>query len=96
MKNKAKKGTVTLELKPELNYRLFSNSYTFFFRFLKSKNNNNKPIRRITRIIIVSTGNVVNSNPLLSGTPSPELGADPGLIVAVVAQNMLEKTKAVL
>jgi hypothetical protein len=78
-----------------LNHGLFGNPHRFFFRLLKRKNINNKPIRRSRRIITNSTVNVVGSNPLPSGTPSPELGAGPGLVLAATApQNMLAKTKS--
>jgi hypothetical protein len=83
-----------LELKSELNYRILGSSRSFFFRLLKRKNINNKLITRIKRVATISTGNVAVSNPLPSGTPSPELGADPGLIAAVVPQNMLVNTKS--
>jgi hypothetical protein len=45
--------------------------------------------------IAISTGNIVGSNPLPSGTPSPELGAGPGLVLAAtVSQKKLVTTNS--
>ena len=55
---------------------------------------NDKPIR-IRRISPNSTVKSVGSNPLPSGTPSPELGAGPGpVLAATVPRNVLAKTKS--
>jgi phosphoribosylaminoimidazole-succinocarboxamide synthase len=50
------------------------------FRLLERKNISNKLTRRITRKITTSIIDVIDSNPLPSEMPSPELGAGPGLL----------------
>ncbi|MFH0748735.1 MAG: hypothetical protein V1915_02290 [Candidatus Bathyarchaeota archaeon] len=78
-----------------MNHGFFGNPHHFFFRLIKRKNIKNKPIRRIRRKSTRSTVNVAGSNPLPSETPSPELGAGPGLVVATtVPQKVLAKTKS--